>query len=91
MDEGHKELNSAEAKGRAWGLPGSDGSKALQTISGARGSPLLINFLVQQPQIAVTLRRDGTFCQRRYKIRPRGGVKPSQAAVAGTMARELTI
>ena len=30
-------------------------------------------------------------CQRRCKIRPRGGVKSGQAAVTGTMARALTI
>ena len=29
-------------------------------------------------------------CQRRRKIRPRGGVKPGQVAVAGAMARALT-
>lgn len=33
---------------------------------------------------------DRTHCQRRRKIRPRGGVKPGQVAVAGAMARALT-
>ncbi|WP_207472348.1 hypothetical protein, partial [Paracoccus fontiphilus] len=34
--------------------------------------------------------RDLSICQRRCKIRPRGGVKSGQAAVTGTMARALT-
>lgn len=88
--EGEGEWNARKhggTKRRVWRkIPIGIDEKSLEiraaefTTSEIGDAPMLTELLGQIPP----------GCQRRRKIRPRGGVKPGQVAVAGAMARALT-
>ena len=59
------------------------------TATAHAADPVLFGAFGEDDRVRVAL-EVGYLCQRRCKIRPRGGAKPGQVAVACAMARALT-